>query len=114
YVECLFVTTPHACKAGASGMTRVCRPTPVVRFNHMSEPSLLKQLMYWLARADVGRLCFYPRELTLEPTNTIGLSVCTRTTRPFFSVQAKVEMLLAPTARLSFSCVHAGPRGAKW
>jgi hypothetical protein len=48
-----FVTTPHAYKAGASGMTRVCRPTPIVRFNHMSELSLLQQLMYRLARADV-------------------------------------------------------------
>src|SRR5258708_33820968 len=47
------VTTPHASKAGASGITLVCRPTPLVRFNHMSELSLLKQLMYRLARADV-------------------------------------------------------------
>ncbi len=43
------MTTPHGSKPGASGMTPVCRPTPTVRFNHMSE-TCSKQLMYWLAR----------------------------------------------------------------
>ena len=43
------MTTPHACKAGASGMTLVCRPTPFVRFIHTSEQSS-EQLMYHMAR----------------------------------------------------------------
>ena len=30
--EAHIVTTPHGCKPEASGMTRVCRPTPIVRF----------------------------------------------------------------------------------
>jgi hypothetical protein len=48
----VFVTTPHAYKAGASGMTLVCRPIPIVRFNHRSETNS-KQLLSRLARADV-------------------------------------------------------------
>ncbi len=34
------MTTPHGSKPGASGMTLVCRPTPIVRFMHMSETRL--------------------------------------------------------------------------
>jgi len=34
------VTTPRGCKPGASGMTLVCRPTPLVRFMHSSETQL--------------------------------------------------------------------------
>jgi hypothetical protein len=54
------VTTPHSSKLGASGMTPVCRPTPLVRFNHMSEPSLITQLMYWLAQPTIGALVLLP------------------------------------------------------
>jgi urocanate hydratase len=32
-----YVTTPHGYKPGASGLTLVCRPIPIVRFMPMSE-----------------------------------------------------------------------------
>ena len=43
------VTTPYGYKPRASGMTPVCRPTPIVRFMPMSEQSS-KQLMHCMAR----------------------------------------------------------------
>src|SRR5258708_8472001 len=46
------VTTPHGSKPGASGMTLMCRPTPIVRFNHRSEQGS-KKLLYRSARVDV-------------------------------------------------------------
>jgi hypothetical protein len=42
------VTTPLGSKPGASGLTLVCRPTPIVRFMHTSELAL-KQLVYRMA-----------------------------------------------------------------
>jgi hypothetical protein len=111
---CLFardviVTTPHGCKPGASGMTRVCRPTPVVRFMHTSETKLTATCVSHGTCRRLGRSCFYPRELTLEPANTIELSVCKRTTQTFFCEKTKVESVLRlRAARLSSPCVNAG------
>src|SRR6202049_2198925 len=45
----------------------------------------------------LGCSCFYPGELTLEPANTIELSVCKRTTHIFFCEKTKVESV-SPTA----------------
>src|SRR5258708_39922744 len=105
----ILVTTPHGCKPGASGMTRVCRPTPVVRFMHTSETKLTATCVSHGTCRRLGRSCFYPRELTLEPANTIELSVCKRTTQTFFCEKTKVESVLRlRAARLSSPCVNAG------
>ena len=63
--ESKFVTTPHGYKPGASGLTPVCRPTPIVRFIPMSEQSS-KQLMHCMARL-TRRYRFYPWPFTMEP-----------------------------------------------
>jgi hypothetical protein len=74
--EHVIVTTPHGCKPGASGMTRLCRPTAIVRFRHTSELSLKKQLVSRMAQPTLGRSCFYLAErFTPEPANTIQLEV---------------------------------------
>ena len=49
----VLVTTPHGYKPGASGVTLVCRPTPIVRFNHRSEQGSTNNFLSRLARADV-------------------------------------------------------------
>jgi hypothetical protein len=77
------VTTPHAYKAGASGMTQVCRPTPTVRFMHRSETSS-KQLLYRMARL-VNSVAFIPLALGQRThRNAMLLKTCKRTTSPFF------------------------------
>jgi hypothetical protein len=96
------VTTPHGCKTGASGMTRVCRPTPVVRFMHTSETKLTATCVSHGTCRLLGRSCFYPRELTLEPANAIELSVCKRTTPPFFCEKTKVERVSRPAGGALF------------
>ncbi|TMD67658.1 MAG: hypothetical protein E6I91_06370 [Chloroflexi bacterium] len=71
------MTTPHDYKPGASGMTRLCRPTAIVRFIHISELPLKKQLVSGMAQPTLGRSCFYLAErFTPEPANTIQLEVC--------------------------------------
>ena|SRR5947209_7910584 len=60
-VESIMVTTPHASKAGANVLTRVCRPTPIVRFKHMSQLPLITQLMYRLAQTTFSTLVLLPK-----------------------------------------------------
>jgi hypothetical protein len=74
--------------------SRVCRPTPVVRFMHTSEKKLTATCVSHGTCRRLVRSCFYPRELTLEPANTIELEVGKRTTQTFFCEKTKVESVL--------------------
>ncbi len=79
----LFVTTPYGYKPRASGMTPVCRPTPIVRFMHTSEQGS-KQLMYRMARL-WNTVAFLPLALRQRThRNAMLLKTCKRTTYLFF------------------------------
>jgi len=62
-----------------------------------------KQLMYRLAQQTLARSCFYPGErFSLEPANTIKLSVCERTTELFFSSCEKAVAISPPAGGAAF------------
>jgi hypothetical protein len=82
-------------------MTRVCRPTPLVRFMPMSE-HCSKQLMHCMARC-VHAVVFLPMIFCHGTRrNTIQLATCKRTISTFFLSQTTVEMVLrGPAVRLT-------------
>jgi hypothetical protein len=94
------VTTPHGYKPGASGMTPVCRPTPIVRFMPMSELALKA------THALHGTLCSHGRVFTSGPSPenpyTLQLATCKRTLSQFFLSRTKVEMKGLPIGSAAF------------
>jgi hypothetical protein len=80
------VTTPHSSRAGGflNDMAVSSHGDSSVQPHERAVAQ--KQLMNRLAQQTLARSCFYPGErFSLEPANTIKLSVCERTTELFFS-----------------------------
>jgi hypothetical protein len=98
-------------------MTLVYRPTPIVRFMHLSEHSS-KQLKYRMARCVKHGSVFTHGPAPRNHRNTILFATCKRTTHLFFEIKAKVEMSSPPRGGAAFIPVaEAGglsPRMYKW
>jgi hypothetical protein len=98
------VTTPYGSKPRASGMTQVCRPTPLVRFMHRSETSS-KQLLYRMARAP-NSVAFLPMTLCHGThRNAIWLKTCKRTDGSLSLVRTHVNHHL-PAGSAAFIPTH--------
>src|SRR2546429_7500440 len=89
-------------------MTQVCRPTPTVRFMHMSETSS-KQPMYRMAPVET-RERFYPRPCVVEPSETLFSSKGAKEL-PLYSLHTMKKgkwFLRLRAARLPSPGVNAG------
>jgi len=99
------VTTPSGSKPRASGMTQVCRPTPLVRFMHTSELSLRQQLVSRMARLP-NTVVFLPTALHRGThRNAIWFETYKRTTDAFFCRGEKTEMKALPDGSTVFILV---------
>jgi hypothetical protein len=95
------VTTPHGSKPGASGMTPVSRPTPLVRFMPMSETNS-KQLMHCMAHETAHTVVFLPVALR-NGTRTLFSCLC-----------AKELPITSFSAEHKWKCrLHPAPKGAR-
>jgi hypothetical protein len=103
------VTTPHGCKPGASGMTRMCRPTPIARFMHTSETKLTATCVshgtanVWDARA------FTQGSLPWNLQTRLSCQCAKELLLHSFVRRQKWKVLLRlRAAHLSSPCVNAG------
>ena len=102
------VSTPNGYKPRTFGMTQVCRPTPIVRFMHMSETWLKVTHVSHAISSNPG--AFLPTTLCRgTQRNTLQFERCKITTYLIFARDEKAERVCRlRTVRLSSPGVNAG------
>jgi hypothetical protein len=104
--------SPRPTSAGASGMTRPCRPTAIVRFvQHARDKAQSNSCLAWhTERWDASAFDLRER-FTYKRPSTIELFVYKRTIEVFFLGRREAEMhkrSCLPAARLSSPRMYAG------
>src|SRR5258706_7328817 len=86
---------------GASGMTQVCRPTPLVRFMQHARDKLKATHVSHGTMTNTG--AFLPTTLCRgTQRNTLPFARCKRTTCLFLARDEKVEMVAPPAGGAAF------------